>query len=85
VPTAWANNASLLLVGMLVVAKDQPPYATEVDSTQRATFTSTRCRLTRQVHSSGQREAPTPMSGVKVRRAWCLEGPGMVIIFFLQL
>jgi hypothetical protein len=32
-PTAWANNASSLLVGMLVVAKDHPPYATEVDST----------------------------------------------------
>jgi hypothetical protein len=42
-PTAWANNAISLLVGTLVVAKDQPPYAMKVDSTRRVTFTSARC------------------------------------------
>jgi hypothetical protein len=85
VPTAWAINTSSLLVGMLVVARDQPPYAMEVDLTRRATFASARCQFTRQVHSSSLREAPTPMSGVKVKRAWHREGPVVVIFFFLQV
>jgi hypothetical protein len=39
----------------------------------------------RHVHLSGLRDTPTPVSRVKVRRAWHLEGPDVVIFFFLQL